>query len=161
MAERFYKIELNNASLNLNNFFRKIIITIMGLQGVFSKLERAGFLLFHKVVDTDFIDEIENIIPETFSSDLYGIIYYTYDDFEMGCKSGYMRLHFSELEDNGSSLLIYMKEVLINNQINFELVKNNTFFIELNNKDIEYLNNTGKIMKKSNESNRRILSVIN
>lgn len=134
----------------------------MGLQGVFSKLERAGFLVFHKVIDTDFIDEIENIIPEACSSDLYGIIYYTYEDFEMGCKCGYMRLHFSELEDTGSSLLMYMKEVLNNNRMNFELIRNNTFFVELNSHDVDFLNNVGKIVKKGNEKrNTHILSVSN
>lgn len=134
----------------------------MGLQGFFSKLERAGFLVFHKIVDTDFIDEIENIIPDTFTSDLYGIIYYTYNDFEMASKTGYMRLSFMELEDNGYSLLSYIKEVFINNQINFELLNNNTFIIELNSNDIEFLNYNGKSMKKTNEKgNRNILSVIN
>lgn len=111
----------------------------MSLKNILLKLEKSGFLVFHQVIDMEFIDEIENIIPGTFSSDVYGIIYYTYDDYIMSLNSGYLRLNFIELEEPAFSMFHYVEEIFRNGNVNCEFINKHTIIVELNKDDMKFV----------------------
>lgn len=122
----------------------------MGLKDILLKLEKSGFLIFHQVTDTDFIDEIENIIPDLFSSDVYGIVYYTYDDFIASLQSGFLKLNCMDLE-NENFVVSYIKDIFNKENIDHKYINKNTFFVSLNGDDFNFMNKKTFLNSRGNK----------
>lgn len=80
------------------------------IKNILLTLEKRGFLVFHKVTDTNFMDDIENIAP-CFTTDVYGIFYYTYDDYLNSLQTGYMDVNYMPLEDDNINIFLVVREI--------------------------------------------------
>lgn len=100
----------------------------MGLKNILLTLEKRGFLVFRNVVDMHFLDDIENISP-CFTTDVYGIFYYTYDDYFVSLQSGYLTIHYFSLDDDNINVYATIREICNTNRLNeyqdYEFINSN------------------------------------